>query len=515
MADGSLVVRCCRGAAGTVMRQWRASRTAGLLARMGRGIRRVGAGSGLVRFLGRNGHVSRAVDGSFPVAGLEALAIDLPKTAGRALAGNRILGAPSVVGRVLAYLAGKLHILTGLFLAVVLLAPHERWNNLYSMCGVAVLMLLLIFREAVTPEPQMRIRSLGSWMLLYVVFVVLACITSVYLPLSARFLAFHLTNFMLVLLLVSSVRSRDDLTTLLEILLLAVSASSLVGIVQGIRGVPVNVAEIDTTLNDTATGRVYGLYDNSNNFAEILLLFLPFYAGQFFASKGWRRRIFFMLAALPPLLSMVLTQSRSSWGGLALAMCVFACFLNWRLIPVAAIAGLAAFPFMPLTIRQRVLSAFNPADSSMAYRIKIWNTMGPVIRDYWWTGLGLGNDAVMKIVANYSLQTKGVPLHCHNVFLQTWIETGILGLLSLLGFLGQTFKRGIRAARALGRTDALRWYAVAGISSLAGILLTSMMEYTWFYPRVMLSFWCVAGLSLAAASLAEEKDGRTIWTETA
>ena len=95
------------------------------------------------------------------------------------------------------------------------------------------------------------------------------------------------------------------------------------------------------------------------------------------------------------------------------------------------------------------------------------------------------------------------------MFLQTWVETGILGLASLLGFLGSTGKRALGAILRLGRKQApeadphLRLFVMAGLSALCGVLVVSLVEYVWYYPRVMLMFWVVAGLLLAAVSLAE------------
>ena len=505
MLEGSLLVRAFRKTAAAGSRLGRGSVVVRTAAGAARRIGDVASGSAVADVLGREGALS-ATAGESACFGLLSLLLNrLPKAAGRQAGRLACLREPGIAARALAWLADRLHLWTGLFLCAVLLVPHARWNNLYSTAGVFALFALLLLREASQAQCCIQPRRMGGWFLLYMLFQALAFVSSVYPGLSARFLAFHGTNFLLVLLLVSCFRTLDELVTLVEVAACGLSVSSLYGVWQGIRGVPVKAAEVDTTLNDTGVGRVYGLFDNPNNFAEILILFLPFIAALFFASKGWKRRAFYGLVALPPLVALVMTQSRSSWGGLLVAMCVFAAFLDWRLIPLAGLAGLLVFPFLPLYLRQRVLSIFNAADTSTSYRTKIWNTMLPVIGDYWWTGLGLGNDAVMKITARYPLYTPKVPLHCHNIYLQTWVETGVLGLLALLGFLANTAKNAMRTMRKLGRKNGdphARLLVMAGLSSMCGILVTSLVEYTWYYPRVMLLFWCGAGRLLAAVSLA-------------
>lgn len=509
ISDGSLLVRLIRGMKTGVsgIAAHSVTRKAGVRAR--EGFSRVVSGSALGRWLCRDGVVSASAETSMAFRIQTLLMQRVPKACGRTLGKLPCFTTPGLAARAIGWLTAQLHLLTALFLCVVLLVPHGRWNNLYSTIGVTALFALLLIREASQAGPQVHVKRTGGWFFLYMLFQALSFFASVYPGLSARFLAFHGTNFLLVVLLVSCFRSLDDLVLSVELLACTISVSALYGVYQGVRGVPVKASEIDTTLNTTGVGRVFGFYDNPNNFAELLILFLPFVVALFFASTGWKRRVFYGLLALPPLLAILMTQSRSGWGGLLVAMLVFAVFLDWRLIPLAALAGLAVFPFLPLFLRQRVLSIFNPADTSASFRTKIWQTMWPVIRDYWWTGLGLGNDAVMKIAGRYILYTPSVPLHCHNVFLQTWVETGILGLLSLLGFLGSLGKRAIRAIVRLGPRRAPnadphnRLFVMAGLSALSGILVTSLVEYTWYYPRVMLMFWAVAGLLLAAVSLAE------------
>jgi putative inorganic carbon (HCO3(-)) transporter len=106
------------------------------------------------------------------------------------------------------------------------------------------------------------------------------------------------------------------------------------------------------------------------------------------------------------------------------------------------------------------------------------------------------------VVQNYSLGLiKGqIPPHSHNVLLQIWLETGIVGAVSFLGFMLGTLKKGIKAI--LNSPDKrCKNIIIAGIASITGILAVSFAEYVWYYPRVMMIFWIVVGLTLAAIKL--------------
>jgi len=120
--------------------------------------------------------------------------------------------------------------------------------------------------------------------------------------------------------------------------------------------------------------------------------------------------------------------------------------------------------------------------------------------------VGLGKDIFVNTASNYYAFTKLVPLHSHNLYMQVCFETGILGLLAFLGFLGSIIKRSIQ--NIYSTYDRLsRDITTACLSSLAGILTVGLAEYVWFYPRVLLIFWTVIGIMLAMNKITTEKDG--------
>ena len=47
----------------------------------------------------------------------------------------------------------------------------------------------------------------------------------------------------------------------------------------------------------------------------------------------------------------------------------------------------------------------------------------------------------------------------------------------------------------------LRQYSFTALSALSGIIFVSLVEYVWFYPRVMIMFFVVAGVTLATVNI--------------
>ena len=102
------------------------------------------------------------------------------------------------------------------------------------------------------------------------------------------------------------------------------------------------------------------------------------------------------------------TYGRASWIGLAGAVLVFLALLNWRWVPVFLLVGLAAIPFLPETIYNRILTIFNAGeDSSVQYRFGIYETTRNLMEDYWARGVGLGTDVMKKVFQTYPTNFDG------------------------------------------------------------------------------------------------------------
>lgn len=416
----------------------------------------------------------------------------------------------SLLFRLVMVIAQNVSVVIALFMVAVFIVPHQtariKWDNMYSAYAAILCLLLFLLKAMKEKETRFQTKALSTLFYTFVLMVVAGQFFSVEPRLSLRFLVFYMTCFIFVLLMVSSIRTKEQLSTVTELMLVGVSLSGLYGIYQGIRGVPVIAAQIDYTLNEGVPGRIYSTFDNPNNFAQVLAMMLPFYIAVFLSAKGIKKKIIFALAALPPLVSLLLTFSRSSWIGFAVAVFVFLLLTNKKLIPIFIILGLLSLPFLPSAILIRLSTIFMPQDTSTSYRFDIIKTMWPVIQDFNLYGVGLGSDVVSQITQNYPIFSTKVPIHSHNLYLQIWAEIGIIALTSFLLFMGRIFKACSVRVHAFRTDKEMSYFLAAGAASLAGVLVTALAEYIWFYPRVMLVFWMVVGLVLAALWIA--KDGQ-------
>jgi O-antigen ligase len=159
------------------------------------------------------------------------------------------------------------------------------------------------------------------------------------------------------------------------------------------------------------------------------------------------------------------------------------------------------------------MTIFNPNDTSINFRDKIFEVFKPMLKDYWITGIGLGtgdpNKTFMKLIQNYPLTLVNpngnyVPPHTHVLYYQIWIETGIIGIVSFLWMIIRLYWQSmVSIFRKID--EKANNIIIAGISGLAGCLLIGTKEYIWFYPRTMVFFFVNMGIIYAAIAITKKK----------
>jgi putative inorganic carbon (HCO3(-)) transporter len=329
--------------------------------------------------------------------------------------------------------------------------------------------------------------------ILFVIACALSTATSI-IPLdSLRVFAYNLIPLFFVFLFVNAVKTRRDMTVIMHFIIAGVTIASLYGIYQYILHVPVDETLVDVSVSGSIS-RISGTMGNPNNYAEYLVLCLPFFASSFLNSRNVRSKILIAGLALLPLANLYLTSSRSSWLAFAAACMVYLFLKRRRMLPLIVLAGILLYQFLPPSITNRIATIGR--DSSSLYRIPIWEASLRMLKDYWVTGLGTGPEPYMKMFGIYSNMTT-VPPHSHMLPLQIWLEFGLAGIASFIWMIVRLFKKGLDGI--FRKKDA--YYdniSAAAIASLTGIMVIGAFEYVWFYPRVMSMFWIVISIFIAA-----------------
>ena len=395
---------------------------------------------------------------------------------------------------------------TGWFMLLIMNIPYERWSNTYSLIGYLFLFLLAMAGGMRRSSLRIDAASVGPFIPLFFLAVYLSWPLSYFPTESFRYLFYYFSCFLCVYLIVGTVERAEQLERLAGFACLAMTGAAGYGILQRIQGLEVNDLFVDAALNPNMPSRIFSYYHNPNSFAEMLLLLIPVSIGLLFGTRKKSWRFAGLLSAGISLVAMVMTYSRGTWIGLVIAALVFLFFWNRKLIPVCILAGLVCLPILPEAVLTRILSIFNPKDTSTSSRLPFYRAALRMIKTSPITGAGLGNYAV-----RYSIQTLNlydgynVYIHSHNTFLELWLQTGLLGLVSFLGTMFSSLKQGAKVVQNLSTPRSIRMIILGALSGLAGSLVCGLADYLWNYPRVMLIFWFTVALLLAGIKLAKQE----------
>lgn len=392
--------------------------------------------------------------------------------------------------------------LLGLGVLVLFLVPHTFWNNLYA-AGMAAALVGVYILCILSGKSAFGKSVFGIWFpfLLFMGATALSTLGSPAMGDSIRTLAFFITAFLFSLLVSGMLSSYEKTEKFIGYMLLAVGVTAVYAIYQRIMGVKADASLTDLSLNAGMPGRVFATLGNPNNYAEFLMLMLPFGFAYSVNQPKTGRRLLGLFAVLLGFVALLLTYSRSGWLAFAVSALVFVALYNWKLLPILCLVGTLAVPLLPASILNRILTIGNLADSSSSYRIDIWTGSLRMLRDgYWFAGTGLGAEAFTSVYPAYAIGASRVAPHTHMQFMEILAEMGIIGLFALLWFSISLVRR---TAVAAGHAEKrLKTVLCAAAASMAGITAIGFAEYTWFYPRVMFAFFITAGIAMAAVRIA-------------
>lgn len=386
----------------------------------------------------------------------------------------------------------------GGFICLMFIVPHDYWSNTYALLAALGLFALYLLMVGAGKRKSYYLHDMGFPVLLFALACVFSLAFSFARSDSFRVLLFYITSLLLFYVISADITTKERLMKLLGFIYIAVIVSALFALYQRVTGVEVSASLTDLEINKGVPGRVFGTLDNPNNYAEFLVMMTPL-AAVFAANvkRTWMR-LPLCLGILVPFAALMMTYSRSCWISMMLACVIFVYYANKKLIPAFILICVAAIPFLPDSVMVRIQSLFNTHDTSNMFRIYIWTGAIKIVRDYFFTGIGLGPETFALVYPSYANihAQVGAP-HSHMVYMELVIELGILGFFSFIWFMLRLWKD---SARSLLKTsDKTKKLAlIACLSSLIAISFAFSVEYVWYYPRTFFTYFILAGIATAA-----------------
>ena len=214
-----------------------------------------------------------------------------------------------------------------------------------------------------------------------------------------------------------------------------------------------------------------------------------------FGDEARERRLAIPFLAIT-FLADVASLSRGGWLAMVVVVLVVGLFSTRRLLIAAGAAVVVAAALAIPGSRRRILVQFDPnsADNSVQLRFVLWRSALNMLRHNPIFGGGLSG--FQQAVRPYSDPNYHEQLiDPHNLVLNWWSETGLLGLA---GFVWTAVQVGRTAWAGLRAGPWPRAVSIGLLGVLAGIVAHGLVDVPYFKNDLAVEFWALLGLQLGA-----------------
>lgn len=239
--------------------------------------------------------------------------------------------------------------------------------------------------------------------------------------------------------------------------------------------------------------RAIAFFAHPNGLALFLAPLLAFLTPDLFTKleqRSWRAKetLLTLTAWLLGAIALFLSLSRGGWLGFGIAAVIYAVFVASRkyLKPTLVILAILAVLVVAVpNLRYRIILPFY-GEKSAAARISLWHTGEAMIRDNPIFGKGVAGFGINwdKYNTDPNLDHYNSP---HNIFLNFWIDVGLLGLLSFLALLVYGLVEGLRHRRDIWKIG-LALFIIA-------IFFHGLIDTPYLKNDLALEFWIIFALA--------------------
>jgi O-antigen ligase len=220
-----------------------------------------------------------------------------------------------------------------------------------------------------------------------------------------------------------------------------------------------------------------------NQFAASLIGPLALAMGCFVGSRNWIGRLVFLGALGSICAAIYLTGSRGALLGVVVMAIVFVFRFrsHWQVLLVVCLLLIVA-TVMPAAFIDRIVSVADK-DSTGAGRTAIWAVGIEALETFGLFGGGFRSfpEIYGRTVPLNPMQGGRAP---HNVYLGTWVEVGIIGLVLMLMALGAHLwavhrARGLGSAKFATRAAEAACYGLLATSFFSDVMWTKFFWLPW------------------------------------
>jgi O-antigen ligase len=269
-------------------------------------------------------------------------------------------------------------------------------------------------------------------------------------------------------LLVSSLRKRETLESLVALVVAVADLGALLGLWQYRFG---DLSDINH--------RIHGFVGHYMTYSGLLMgVGLLALAGFLFSAPRSRYRWFHLGSFVLIQSALVLSLTRSAWMGALVAGLLLLFLKDWRLLWLAPLLAAVAAMFLTGDVERRLVSFVRP-DTSGWDRVFMLEAGSRIVRNH--PLLGVGPEMVSAVYPIYvepDARRQDNP-HLHNNLVQVAAERGIPALVAFLWFLGASLYLAVRELRKAPREGTARALAAGALAVLVSGVVAGFFEYNF------------------------------------
>jgi len=249
-------------------------------------------------------------------------------------------------------------------------------------------------------------------------------------------------------------------------------------------------------------GYPFGPYVNRNHFAGFAELLIPVALVPLVLGKVRRERLFLVsLFALIPMVALLLSASRGGIVSFAMEMVILFVLLllrklHSRYLMAGGVLVLSALLAVSWIGIQQVLTRFSNTqilEVTLGKRASMRHDTWKIFLDHPVLGTGLGTIQMVFPAYETNFDNKVVN-HSHNDYLEALAETGVVGGLCCMWFLGVFYIDAVKGLSDL-ETSFGATLNLAGLVACSGILVHSLVDFNLHTPANALLFFVAAHLA--------------------
>jgi len=384
---------------------------------------------------------------------------------------------------------------TYLFRSTILWLPLTYLEICIWLVFVALIIRMIVNKEKVITHSQYPYK----WPILIILLAstISIFISSDLIAAAGIWKAYFVEAIMFFIVLINTVKTKKDRDIILWGLGLSTLSISLLAIFQ--KFTAFGIAESAWVAADIR--RVNAMFTSPNSVGLFLAPIMAIYLGWLLndiKNKSLKlaslvKLIILVIASL----AVIYTVSQGAWLGL-LAALVFICFfgLSKKWTTVAVIVLTILIFLIPQT-RNQVVPLITFQDASGQNRLVLIRGSLDYLTDNAKNFVfGAGLSGFSDVLDTFRNPLKMEPLiYPHNIFLNFWMEIGLLGLFGFGWLIFEFFKKGF-IKLSVGDFGPSRLLMIGIIAAMITILVHGLIDVPYFKNDLSVLFWIIISLSI-------------------